>query len=83
MIGDAAKLIDFGSATGPTTLGELPEALKPASRAVLAAATQGRDKSYRPEGNLASLLNVFMIHLGDFEIGHEDKDIGLFILYRT
>lgn len=69
IMGNTARLIDFGYATTPMALAELRGTLKTASQAVLAPAIQGQEIAYRPEDDLESLLKVFILHLHDFDIG--------------
>lgn len=79
---DDAKLIDFGYATAPTISKELLGTLKTASQAVLAAAIQGHEISYRPEDDLESLLKVFILHMHDLDIDYEEGKQGILAVFE-
>lgn len=83
IVGDAAKLIDFGYATPPISERPLLGTLVTASQAVLEAALRGRDISYGPKDDLESLLKVFWMHLYDLRIEHEEGEAGIWTVYET
>lgn len=73
MVGNAAKLIDFGFAKAPGTSESIEGTVATASQAVLAAAIQDEDVVYNPKDDLESLLKVFLLHQYGFEIHRIQK----------
>lgn len=82
MTGDAAKLIDFGPATAPTTSEELRGTPKTTSQAVLAAALQGPIISCMPEEDLDSFIKAFILHLHGSDIDYEEGKRGILTVFE-
>lgn len=83
MVGDSAKLIDFGYATAPTTSTELLGTQATASQAVLEAVLRNRTIFYKPEDDLESLLKVFLMHEYGFKIDYGAGKMGVWTIYAA
>lgn len=81
MVGEAAKLIDFGYATTPTSSMQLVGTLVTASQAILEAAYNGYSISYGFEDDLESLFKVFMSRRNKVDTECEEGKEGVRTLY--
>lgn len=84
IIGQHAKLIDFGCSSAPTSEHGIIGTLATASQAILRAALQGNGKKaiqYTARDDLESLLKVFLMHYYNFKVTFVDGESRTQTLY--
>ena len=83
MVGNVARLIDFGYATAPTTTPQLRGTQTTASQPILKAVLENLSISYGPKDDLESLLKAFLMHQDHVFIDYDTGKVGIWAIYES